>query len=73
MRSVKNTIEDKCVLPGAGAFEIAAHEHLMKYMRNEVSGKTKLGVVCFAEALIVVPRTLAENSGFDAQDVLLTV
>ena len=27
--------------------------------RKEVSGKAKLGVQCFAEALLVVPRTLA--------------
>lgn len=28
LRAIKNTIEDKCVVPGAGAFEIAASEHL---------------------------------------------
>ena len=38
-----------------------------------VSGKTKLGVNAFASALLVVPRTLAQNSGFDAQDTLLKV
>jgi len=26
LRAIKNTIEDGCVIPGAGAFEIAAHE-----------------------------------------------
>merc|ERR1712160_74137 len=73
LRAVSNTIEDRCVLPGAGSFEIAAWEHLMQYSKKEVSGKTKLGVQCFAEALLVIPRTLAENSGFDAQDTLLNV
>ena len=29
LRAVKNTIEDKCVVPGGGAFEIAAHRALM--------------------------------------------
>jgi T-complex protein 1 subunit zeta len=38
-----------------------------------VSGKAKLGVYAFAEALLIIPRTLAQNSGFDAQDVLLKV
>ena len=28
LRAVKNTIEDGCVIPGAGAFEIAACERL---------------------------------------------
>ncbi len=28
LRAVKNIIEDKCFIPGAGAFEIAAYHHL---------------------------------------------
>jgi len=59
LRSIKNTIEDKSVIPGAGAFEIAAHEHLMNFARTGVSGKVKLGVHAFADSLLVVPRTLA--------------
>lgn len=31
LRAVKNTIEDQCLIPGAGAFEIAAHCDLMKF------------------------------------------
>ena len=54
------------MIPGAGAFEIAAAEHLFEFARKEVSGKVKLGVNAFADALLVVPRTLAQNSGFDA-------
>jgi len=73
LRAVKNTLEDKCVLPGGGAFEISCHERLSQFARKEVSGKAKLGVQAFAEALLVVPRTLAINSGFDAQDTLLNV
>ena len=65
LRAVKNTIEDKAIVPGAGAFEIATHRHLMEYSKTEVSGKVKLGVQAFADALLVIPRTLAENSGFD--------
>lgn len=73
LRSIKNTIDDKCVVPGAGAFEIAAHEHLYNYAKASVSGKAKLGVHAFADALLAVPRTLAQNSGYDAQDTLLKV
>jgi len=73
LRAVKNTMEDKCVVPGAGAFEIAASEQLQQYAKTQVSGKAKLGVYAFADALLVVPRTLAQNSGFDAQDTLLKV
>jgi len=73
LRAIKNTIEDGCVVPGAGAFEIAAHEHLTQWARANVSGKAKLGVAAFADGLLIVPRTLAQNSGLDAQDTLLKV
>jgi len=65
LRAVKNAIDDKSVLPGGGAFEIACSEHLHQHARTKVSGKVKLGVVAFADALLVVPRVLAQNSGFD--------
>ncbi|KAL0490269.1 CCT6A [Acrasis kona] len=72
LRAVKNTIEDDVVVPGAGAFEIALHDHLIKYA-NTVEGRAKLGVRCFAEALLVIPKTLAQNSGFDAQDSIIAL
>ena len=31
LRAVSNTIEDKAVIPGGGAFEVAAHVDLMKF------------------------------------------
>jgi len=65
LRAVKNAIEDKSVLPGGGAFEIACAEHLQEYAKKTVQGKVKLGVQAFADALLIVPRTLAQNSGYD--------
>jgi len=73
LRAIKNTMDDKCVIPGGGSFEIAASENLLQFARTKVSGKAKLGVYAFADALLIVPRTLAQNSGFDAQDTLLKV
>ena len=70
LRAVKNTIDDKAVTPGGGAFEIAACLDLKKF-GDTVHGKAKLGVELFADSLLVIPRTLAENSGFDTQDSLL--
>ena len=35
------------------------------------AGKTKLGVQAFAEALLIIPKTLVANSGFDVQEALL--
>ncbi|KAJ7529799.1 hypothetical protein O6H91_15G066000 [Diphasiastrum complanatum] len=70
LRSVKNTIEDQAVVLGAGAFEVAARQHLINNVKKTVQG---LGVEAFADALLVVPKTLAENSGLDTQDVLIAL
>lgn len=64
MFSQQNALEDRKLVPGAGAFELAAYDHLMKFA-DTVEGKAKLGVRAYAEALLVIPKTLAENSGFD--------
>jgi T-complex protein 1 subunit zeta len=71
LRAVKNAIQDDCVVAGAGSFEIAASRFISEGLKKRTLGKAKLGVQIFAEALLVIPKTLAENSGFDAQDVLL--
>jgi len=71
LRAVKNAIEDEAVVPGGGAFEMAASMYLREKVIPTTKGKAKLGVEAFAEALLIVPKTLAENSGFDVQDVLL--
>lgn len=70
LRAVKNAIEDKALVPGAGAFEIAAYTELIKY-KNTIKDKRTFGVQAFADALTVLPKTLAANSGFDQQDVMV--
>ncbi|KAJ9298711.1 hypothetical protein DTO271G3_3678 [Paecilomyces variotii] len=71
LRSVYNTIVDGCVVPGAGAFQIACATHLSsENFRKTVKGKAKFGVSAFAEALLIIPKTLAANSGHDIQDSL---
>jgi len=72
LRAVKNTIQDQGVIPGGGAFEIAAHRALMQY-KDEVKGPQRLGVQVFAEALLVIPKTLASNSGLDPHDALIAL
>ena len=41
--------------------------------KNEVAGRAKLGVAAFADALLFIPKTLAANSGLDAQDALIAL
>jgi len=43
LRAVKNAIEDGSVVPGAGAYEIAAYSELMKY-KDTVKGRARLGM-----------------------------
>ena len=69
-RAVANAIQSASLLPGAGGFETMAHAHLMKF-KDTVKGRAKLGVQAYAEALLTIPKTLAENAGFDAQDTML--
>lgn len=71
LRAVANVLEDKGMVPGAGAFELAAHLFLTQQVKPLVQGRAKLGVQAFADALLVVPKTLAENSGLDVQATLL--
>ncbi|XP_951779.1 chaperone, putative [Theileria annulata] len=72
LRAVKNAIEDKKVLPGAGAPELVLYNHLMEYSK-EVRGKAKYGVMVFAESLLVLPKVLADNAGLDGKEVVLEV
>ena len=70
MRAIKNTYDDKGYVPGAGSFEINCYNSLQKY-KDEVQGKVKLGIEAFAEAMLIIPKTLASNSGFDIQDSII--
>lgn len=72
LRAVQNGIEDEALVPGAGAFEVAAHVHLEQFKKT-VQGKPRLGVEIFGKAFLIVPKTLLENSGLDVQDKLLKV
>lgn len=71
LRAVAGVIEDQCVVAGGGAFEIAAASSLDRVCKPQTQGKQKYGVQAFADALLAVPKALAENSGFDVQDTIV--
>jgi len=71
LRAVKNVVEDGAVVPGAGAFEVAAAHHLRTVVKKTVEGRAKLGIEAFAEALLSFPKVLAENSGHDSQEAII--
>merc|ERR1712115_115253 len=64
LRAVKNALEDGCVVPGAGAYEVACHTVLKKFLET-VKGKARLGIQAYADGLMIIPKTLAANAGYD--------
>nr|XP_020042081.1 LOW QUALITY PROTEIN: T-complex protein 1 subunit zeta-2 [Castor canadensis] len=72
LRAIKNAIEDGCVVPGAGAVEVAIAEALV-YHKHSVPGRARLGVQAFADALLIIPKVLAQNSGYDFQETLVKI
>jgi thermosome len=67
---VAATVEDGKVVAGGGAPEIEIAKQLKDYA-DAISGREQLAVAAFAEALEVVPKTLAENAGLDSIDSLV--
>jgi len=72
LRAVKNVYDDKSVIPGAGAFEVSCSLMLQKF-KASVPGRAKLGVEAFANALLIIPKTLAANSGKDATEAIINL
>uniref|UniRef100_A0A2K5IM13 Chaperonin containing TCP1 subunit 6A n=1 Tax=Colobus angolensis palliatus TaxID=336983 RepID=A0A2K5IM13_COLAP len=72
LRAVKNAIDEGCVFPGASAVEVAMAEALIKY-KPSVKGRAQLGVQAFADVLLIIPKVLAQNSGFDLQEILVKI
>ncbi|KAG2339734.1 T-complex protein 1 zeta subunit, partial [Suillus weaverae] len=73
LRAVKNALEDEVLIPGAGAFEVACAGHLSGPVKKAAKGRVKMGVQAYADALLIIPKTLAQNGGFDVQDVVVAL
>jgi chaperonin GroEL (HSP60 family) len=58
------------VVPGAGATEIAMADHIRSAAAS-IEGRKQLAVEAFADAIDIIPRTLAENTGMDPIDALV--
>jgi archaeal chaperonin len=63
------TIKNRKCVAGGGAVEIELSKELRKYAEG-LSGRQQLVVQTFAEALEMIPRTLAENAGLDPIDII---
>jgi thermosome len=67
---VSDVIENNKIVAGGGAVEIEVAKELRKYA-TKVGGREQLAVEAFADAVEVIPRTLAENAGLEPIDVLV--
>ncbi len=66
---VRNVVEDGTYVAGGGAIETELARHIEAYA-SKVGGREQLAIEAFAEALRIVPKTLAENGGHDPIDIM---
>ncbi|MBC2699486.1 MAG: thermosome subunit [ANME-2 cluster archaeon] len=70
LRVVGVTIEDEKLVAGGGSPEVELSLRLSEYAAT-LKGREQLAVTQFANALEVIPRTLAENAGLDPIDMMV--
>jgi archaeal chaperonin len=66
---LKVSLENGFVVAGGGSAECEVAQRL-RHFADSLKGREQLAVKAFADSLEVIPRTLAENAGFDPIDVL---
>jgi thermosome len=69
---VKDVMENPSIVAGGGAPETHAATKLRHWAKS-LEGREQLAVEKFADALEVIPLTLAENAGMDPIDTLTTL
>jgi thermosome len=67
---VSDAVECGKIAVGGGATEMELAKRLREYAPS-VGGKEQLAIEAFANALEVIPRTLAENAGLDPLDIIM--
>jgi len=70
LRVVGVAIEDEKLVAGGGSPEVELSLRLREYAAT-LKGREQLAVSKFADAMEVIPRTLAENAGLDPIDMLV--
>ena len=69
---VKVALEDGKITPGGGAAAAEIATRLREYAPT-VGGREQMAIEAFADAIEIVPRTLAENAGLDPIDMMIKV
>lgn len=66
---VKRALESGHVVPGGGAVETALNIYLESFATT-VGSRDQLAIAEFANALLIIPKTLAVNAGKDSSDLI---
>lgn len=66
---VKRMLESNTLVPGGGAVETALSIHLQEYATT-LDNREQLAIEAFADALLVIPKTLAVNAAKDSADLV---
>jgi len=69
---VSDVIETNKIVAGGGAVEVEVAKELRNYA-TEVGGREQLAIESFADAIEIIPKTLAENAGLEAIDILVAL
>jgi thermosome len=67
---VSDVIENNKIVAGGGAVEIEIAKELRDYA-TKVGGREQLAIEAFADAIEIIPRTLAENAGLEPIDIIV--
>lgn len=69
LRAVKNTIDGGCVVQGVSVAKGQWQKSWLN-ISPRVKGRAQLGGQAFAEASLIIPKVLPQNSGFDLQQTV---
>jgi len=69
---VRDAIEDGTIIAGGGASEVEIAMEL-RHLAESIGGREQLAIEKFADAMEIIPKTLAENAGLDAIDIITEI
>jgi thermosome len=67
---VSDVVENSKIVAGGGAVEVEVAKELRDYA-TKVGGREQLAIEAFADAIEIIPRTLAENAGLEPIDIVV--
>ena len=68
--ATRQVIQEAAVVTGGGSPEISISQQLREFAKSQKKGKVTMAIQSFANAMEIIPKTLAENAGLDPIDIL---